>query len=180
MAAPVPPASLSVVEIAGDELVALPTSVHDWRGDWRVDGLGAGHVRVGAVRSPPQLARTSPCAVLLVDLDLVAPHDAEQLEDPCFVVASGAFAGAMAELPASLVVQHAHTTWRRGDARRQPERRFFAAAVDLLALRAFADGADVSFYARVQTPHGRRFVNRDGVAGQDFVFPLADLVRWSG
>jgi hypothetical protein len=174
-----PPAP-RVVELVGDELLAVSGSVHDWCGDWRLDGVGAGHVRVGAFwRSAPGADRPpSLCAVWLLDLDRTVVTDAERVVDAGVVLGAGGFGGAVVTVPAAIVVQHAHTTWRRGDARRHPERRFVVAAADLADVVAFADGHDVAFYGFLDTDGVRRFVNRDGVVGANFVLPLAALRRW--
>lgn len=175
------PRSLASVELGGDDLLDLPTHVHDWRGDWRVGGFGGGHVRVGAFGRPSSTALPGepvPYAVLLVDLDRTSAHDVERIVDAGVVLGARGFAGPVVELPATLFVQHAHTTWRRAGARQLPDRRFLAVVVDGAALVDFADGDDVAFYAFFVVDGVRHCVNRDGVPRANFTLPLTDLHRW--
>ena len=179
---------MTMHHLDGSEVLALPWHLHDWKGDWSVAGLGAGNVRVGGFYNWER--PTDPAAAgILIDLNLVDIGKVEQtILSASLVVgplgfspeAGSALPEEAVELPLTLATQDAHTTWTRAGTEQVPESKYLAATVDLDDLRALADGKGVSFYVRLETTSGTRFINRNGVDGENFDITDAELKRYGG
>ena len=170
------------------EVLSLPWVANDWKGDFNVPGLGAGNVRVGGYYNweRPQDPKA---AVVFIDCNLMGKDDLEKKILGASLVmgpagfqpeAGSSLAEEAIELPLTLVTDDAHTTWTRGGSGFVPERKYMAAAIDIDDLRDLGGGTGVSFYIRLETTDGQRWINRDGAPGANFDVSDADLKKYAG
>jgi hypothetical protein len=173
----------------GSEVLGLPWHLHDWKGDFNIPGFGAGNVRVGGYYNweRPDDPRA---AGFLIDLNLVDKGKVENdILSATIVVGPTGFTPEAnsrlpeeaVEIPLALATQDAHSSWTRTGTSHVPERKFLAATVDLDDLRKLGNDKDgVSFYVRLETTSGTKWINRDGVPGQNFDISDAELKRYGG
>ena len=179
---------IKVHSLDSDEVAALPWSVGDWKGDFNIGGFGAGNVRTGGVYNwqTPDAPRS---AGFLIDLNLVDITKVEiDIISATLVVGPTGFvpeAGSAVpeeavELPLTLMTQEAQTSWTRAGPQQVPERKYLAASVDLVDLQALAGGAGISFYVRLETTSGTKYINKDGQPGQNFDISPGELQAYNG
>lgn len=179
---------LTVHHLDHGEVLAMPFHAQDWRGDFHIAGFGAGNARVGGYYNweRPQDPKA---AVFLFDMNLVDMARLEKdLVSATLVVGPAGFtpeAGSAlpeeaVEVPLALATLEGHQRWERSGNSWQPEQKLLAAAVDIDDLRALAPNQGISFYVRLETTQGTRYINRDGVPGRNFDVSDAELKKYAG
>lgn len=167
------------------EVMSLPWHAHDWAGDFSIPGLGAGNVRTGGLHNWER--PNDPLAgVILFDCNLI---DLNRLEKEVisativmgpegFSPESGSDMAEAVEIPLTLATQPAHQTWNRGGTSKVPEQKFLAAAIDIDDMKALGGGKGVSFYVRLETTEGTKYINKDGVPGRNFEISSDALTKY--
>ena len=172
----------------GSEVLGLPWHLHDWKGDFNVGGFGAGNVRVGGYYNweRPQDPKA---AAFLFDMNLVDKALLEKdVVAATLVIGPAGFtpeAGSQVneeavDIPLTLATMEGYQRWERTGGGYQPEQKFLAAAVDIDDLRDLSGGKGVSFYVRLETNSGTRYINKDGVSGRNFDISDEELKRYAG
>lgn len=183
-----PQHKMTVHHLDGYEVLSMPWHAHDWKGDFNVPGLGAGNVRVGGYYNweRPNDPRT---AVILIDCNLMDIATLErEVVSATLVVGPKGFkpeAGSQlpeeaVEIPLTMATEDAHMSWTRSGNTWVPEKKFLATAVAVEDLRALGGAEGVEFYVRLETTRGTKFVNKDGVPGQNFGMSDDELKRYNG
>jgi hypothetical protein len=183
-----PQHKMTVHHLDGYEVLAMPYNIHDWKGDFHVDGLGAGNVRVGGYYNweRPNDPRTT---VVLIDCNLMDIAVLEkQVISATLVVGPQGFKpepGSQlpeeaVELPLTMATEDAHMSWTRSGNSWVPEKKFLAAAVAVEDLRALGGAGGLDFYVRLETVNGTKYVNRDGVPGENFRITDDELKTYGG
>lgn len=180
---------MDVHHLESYEVLSLPWHVHDWKGDWNIGGFGAGNVRVGAYYNTERPSEPR-AAVVLIDLNLVDMAKAERdITGASLVIAPKGFtpeAGSTVpeeavEVPLTLATQDAYYSYSRTGSGWNPERKFLAVAMDIDDVKKLQNGNQgVEFYVRLETSSGTRYINRDGIPGQNFEISDADLKKFAG
>jgi len=179
---------MTIHHLNHEEVLAMPFHLHDWKGDFNIPGLGAGHTMVGGYYNWER--PTDPkAAAFLFDMNLVDQTRLEkEVTSATLVVGPLGFtpdAGSQLpeeaiEVPLTLATLEGHQRWERTGGGWQPEQKFLAAAVDIDDLRDLGAGKGVSVYVRLETTNGTKFINRDGAAGQNFDISDAELKKYAG
>ncbi len=179
---------MTIHHLNHEEVLAMPFHLHDWKGDFHVDGLGAGHTMVGGYYNWER--PTDPkAAAFLFNMNLVDMGKLEhELISATLVVGPQGFTPEQGsqlpdeaiEVPLTLATLEGHMRWERTGGGWQPEQKFLAAAVDIDDLRDLAGGKGISAYVRLETTQGTRYINRDGAPGQNFDISDADLKKYAG
>src|SRR5262249_11046877 len=159
-----------------------------WKGDFHVQGLGAGNARVGRMNvaladgfsSNPDY-RSTPQMGFLFDCNLVDKSRLEGLSSAALVIGPRGFpldqsAGppntpTQVELPLELVTQDAFMSYDRvGGPHQIPEHKYLGIAADAADLVKLAgNSGGLSYYARLTFNDGSTvWINKDGKAAQNF------------
>lgn len=173
------------------EPYALGWSAHEWKGDFNVPGLGAGNIRTGrnknmAHYSPTTGERSSVDAYsFLIDCNLMNMSTLENdLKSATLVIGprgfdkeAGSDLGEAVAVPLDLATRDGYTSYNRGGGSSSvPEQKFLGASVSSKDLRKLAgDSGGLSFYIRLETENGTRYVNKDGQAYKNFDVDSAEL-----
>jgi hypothetical protein len=179
---------MTVQHLGYEEAMALPFHLHDWRGDFHVDGFGAGNVMVGGYYNWERPTDPKAAAFLFnMNLTDMAKLEHNLISATLVVGPSGftpekgsALPEEAVEIPMTLATLDGHMRWDRTGSGWQPEQKFLAAAVDIDDMRALGNGSGVSCYVRLETTDGVKFINRDGVSGQNFDISDDDLKKYAG
>ena len=179
---------MTVHHLDHGEVMSMPFHAHDWKGDFRIDGLGAGNVRVGGYYNWER--PTDPkAAAFLFDMNLVDMGKLDrEVTSATLVIGPAGFTPEggsnvreeAVDIPLTLATLEGHQRWERTGGGYQPEQKFLAAAVDIDDLRALAGGQGLSFYVRLETSNGTKYINKDGVSGRNFEMSDDDLKKYAG
>ncbi len=179
--------NLTVHHQGWGEVMSLPWHVHDWAGDFSVPGLGAGNVRIGGIHNwerpddPKGVAFLFDCN--LVDIGALENKvtGATLVVGPAgFNPDDGSSLGEAVDIPLTLATQGAHQTWTRAGSSWVPEKKFLAASVDADDLASLSKGDGLSFYVRLDTTEGPKWINKDGVSGRNFDVSEDQLNKYRG
>ncbi len=155
----------------------------DWKGDFHIDGYGAGNTRTNRMLSGLNGKDTYS---FVVDCNLM---DRSFLENDVasatlvlgrkdFKAEAGSKIAEQVTVPLDTVTQPGYQTWDRGGGSHWvPEKKFLAASVDVKSLRSLAgDSGGLSFYVRLQTNDGKTlWMNKDGQPYQNFQIDASEL-----
>jgi len=181
---------VSIKHLEAYEVIGSPFFAHGWKGDFNAPGLGAGNIRTGReitpdyARQPGQASKDN--FVFLIDCNLVDGNKlSKDIVSATLVVGPRGFkpeanstVAEAVEIPLTLATQDGYKSYNRGGgASFVPEKKFLAAAVETSDLRDLTGGGkDLEFYVRLETTSGNNlYINKDGVAGQNFDVSEADL-----
>jgi hypothetical protein len=179
---------MTVFNLDHNAVLAMPFSVHDWKGDFNVPDFGAGHVLVGGYYNwdRPEDPRA---AAVLINLNLVDMQKAEKgLNAASLIIGPMGFKpedgsslpDEAVEVPLTLATLEGHQRWERTGSGWQHEQKYLAAAIDVEDLLALSNGRGVSMYVKLETAAGPRHINRDGAPGQNFDTTHDELKRYAG
>jgi hypothetical protein len=174
--------------------MVMTMGAYTWKGDFNVPELGAGNIRTGRAKSayynydssggaPRQ--REVDSYKFLVDCDLMDKSFLEKnLQSATLVIGprgfnpeSGSSLGESVSVPLDIATQDGYQSYSRGGGSSWvPERKYLAASVDTEDLRKLAgDSGGLSFYLRLETDKGTRYVNKDGKAFNNFDVDASEL-----
>ena len=180
---------MTIHHLNHEEVMAMPFHLHDWKGDFHINGMCAGNAMVGGYYNWER--PTDPkAAAFLFNMNLVDMNKLEHdLVSATLVVGPMGFkpeSGSSLpeeaiEIPLTLATLEGHMRWERTGGGYQPEQKFLAAAVDIDDLRDLGGNKDgVSMYVRLETTNGTTFINRDGIPGQNFDISDGELKKYAG
>ena len=178
---------ITVQHLGFEEVMAMPFHLHDWKGDFHVDGLGAGHAMVGGYYNWERPSDPK-AAAFLFDMNLTDMAKLEhELVSATLVVgplgfkpdAGSALPEEAVEIPMALATLEGHMRWERTGGGWQPEQKFLAAAVDIDDMRALGGKDGVSCYVRLEMTDGVKYINRDGMSGLNFDITDDELKKYA-
>ncbi|MFH1807698.1 MAG: hypothetical protein ABIJ09_03055 [Pseudomonadota bacterium] len=172
----------------------MTVGAYGWKGDFNVPGLGAGNVRTGRTKSTysnydsasgGSRQREVDSYKFLFDCDLMDKGFLEKnLQSATLVIGpkgfqpeAGSDLGEAVAIPLDVATQDGYQSYSRGGGSSHvPEKKYLAASVDTGDLRALAgDSGGLSFYLRLETDQGTRYVNKDGKAFNNFEIDGSEL-----
>jgi len=169
------------------------SGVPQWKGDFNIPGLGAGNIRTGRSSNQywgedygdPRNARQVDAYKFLVDCDLMDKGFVEKgINSATLVIGprgfgkeTGSELGEAVTVPLDITTQDGYMSYGRGGGGTfVPERKYLAAAVDVGDLKKLAgDSGGLSFFVRLETDDGTKYVNKDGKPFNNFDVDAAEL-----
>jgi hypothetical protein len=167
------------------------SGVPEWKGDFNIPGLGAGNICTGRSTNSywgdlgDPRNRQVDAYKFLVNCDLMDKGFVEQgIQSATLMIGprgfgkeAGSELGEVVAVPLDIAAQDGYTAYQRGGGSTWvPERKYLAAAVDVGDLKKLAgDSGGLSFYVRLETNYGTRYVNRDGKPYNNFDIDAAEL-----
>jgi len=153
-----------------------------WKGDFHVDGYGAGNVEVGrtnyGVYDPTTGKMGTPVdkTQILVNCNLMDKNVIANLKDAkaVFMVPGS---DVQIEVPLTKATADGYQSYSRGGPSTWvPEKKYLGVSLDTASLNKLGGGADLNFYIRLQTGDNKTlWINKDGKAGNNFTLSAGDM-----
>jgi len=156
----------------------LSMSAWDWKGDFHVDGLGAGNIRTGRI--------SDSCLNVLVDCNLMDSNMIEKrISHPMLIMAVKDFAneqgsnvGEAVAIPLTIAVEkgYSYQSYSRGGPSTTvnvPDKKYLTAGLEIADLRKLAESVDgtnkgLSFFISFELDGKTQYINKDGDPGKNF------------
>lgn len=163
----------------------------DWKGDFNVPELGAGNIRTGRNKQQTHSSTTGgpehrvDAYNIVVDCNLMDRKLLEEhLASATLVIGprgfnqeDGSGLGEAVVVPLDLSTQDGYQTYSRGGGSSYvPDKKHLGVSLSTEDLRALAgESGGLSFYIKLETDQGTRYLNRDGRAFSNFDIDAAEL-----
>ncbi|MHB8875639.1 MAG: hypothetical protein ACYC8T_18290 [Myxococcaceae bacterium] len=157
---------------------------YNHKGDFHIDGVGAGNVKTGRLSSGAD-AFTFSVNCDLIDKKFVEEKIASaniMIGPKGFNPESGSKLGEQIAIPLNIATRdgYSYQAYSRGGGGGSvsvPDAKFLGAQVDVESLKKLAaESGGLSFYIRLDTVDGKtHFINKDGVGGRNFDIDAAEL-----
>lgn len=173
------------------EPYSLGWNAYDWKGDFNVPGLGAGNIRTGRNKSFGSYSSTTgeynriDAYSFLIDCDLMDMSTLERnIKSATLVIGPRGFEkegdsdlGEAVAVPLDMATRDSYQSYNRGGGSHTvPEQKYLGATVSTEDLRnLMGNSGGLSFYIRLETDDGTRYVNRDGKPFNNFDIDGAEL-----